>query len=140
MIIPSLPSVRRARASLAWFGTCYFALIGLGFMFIEIGIIQRVSLFLGHPVYGLAIGLFSIILSTGIGSLISERLPLGTAQRLAGWAMSLCLLVVVLSLWFPAVVATFEGSALVVRAAVSLAAIVPSGCSWGSDFPPGCGW
>ena len=68
--------VRRAQVSLAWMGTLYFALIGLGFMFIEIGIIQRVSLFLCHPVYGLAIGLFSIILSTGIGSLISERLQL----------------------------------------------------------------
>ena len=86
MIIPSLPAVRQAQTSLAWFGTLYFALIGLGFMFIEIGIIQRVSLFLGHPVYGLAIGLFSIILSTGIGSLISELLRLDTAAKLVAWS------------------------------------------------------
>ena len=137
LIIPSLPAIRRAQASLAWLGTAYFALIGLGFMFIEIGIIQRVSLFLGHPVYGLAVGLFSIILSTGIGSLISERLKLDTPQKLAGWAVSLCLFVVLLSFWFPPLVAAFEGQGLVVRVLVALAAIVPSGLLMGFGFPTG---
>jgi hypothetical protein len=37
---------------------------GIAFMFVEISLIQRMSLFLGHPVYGLAIVLFSIILAT----------------------------------------------------------------------------
>lgn len=66
-------------------------------MFIEIGIIQRVSLFLGHPVYGLAIGLFSIILSTGIGSLVSERLHLDTNPKILAWAIALGLFVALLS-------------------------------------------
>ena len=137
MVLPSLPAVRRAQASLAWLGTLYFALIGLGFMFIEIGSIQRVSLFLGHPVYGLAIGLFSIILSTGFGSLISERLQLqlDAPQKLAAWAVSLCLFVVLLSVWFPALVSTFETQGLVVRVLVALAAIVPSGLLMGFWLP-----
>jgi hypothetical protein len=41
MIVPSLPSLRQTSAGLAALGTMYFALIGLGFMFVEIGIIQR---------------------------------------------------------------------------------------------------
>ena len=137
MILPSLPAVRRANASLAWLGTLYFALIGFGFMFIEIGIIQRVSLFLGHPVYGLAIGLFSIILSTGIGSLISERLKLDAPARLLGWAVLLALFVVLLAFWFPALVNEFEGRALMVRILVALVAIVPSGLLMGFGFPTG---
>ena len=137
MIIPTLPSIRRTPAQLAWCGTIYFALIGLGFMFIEIGVIQRVSLFLGHPVYGLAIGLFGIILSTGVGSLISEALPLVTAKRLLIWSMSLCLLVVVLSIWLPELVAAFEGRDLAVRVTVALVAIVPSGLLMGFGFPTG---
>ena len=44
MIVPSLPSLRQTSAGLAALGTMYFALIGLGFMFVEIGIIQRVDL------------------------------------------------------------------------------------------------
>jgi hypothetical protein len=106
-------------------------------MFIEIGIIQRVSLFLGHPVYGLAIGLFSIILPTGIGSLISEPLQLDAPRKLAAWAVSLCVFIVLLSLWFPALVASFEVQGLAVRVIVALAAIVPSGPLMGFGFPTG---
>ena len=137
ILVPSLPAVRQARASLAWHGTLYFALIGLGFMFIEIGTIQRVSLFLGYPVYGLAIGLFSIILSTGIGALISERFRLDTPHKILGWAALLALFVVLLTFWFPALVSTFEGESLIVRVFVALAAIVPSGVLMGFGFPTG---
>jgi SAM-dependent methyltransferase len=134
---PSLPTVRQAPASLALLGTLWFGLIGLGFMFIEIGVIQRVSLFLGHPVYGLAIGLFSMILSTGIGSLLSERIRLGTAPRIAGWAGLLCFFVAILSAWFPLLVGAFEGGTLAVRTVISLTAIVPSGILMGFGFPTG---
>jgi hypothetical protein len=137
MIIPSLRSVRRTELSLGSLGTLYFALIGLGFMFIEIGLIQRVSLFLGHPVYGLAIGLFSVILSTGIGSLVSERLRLDTSSRLALWAVSLCLLVILLSVCFSALVAAFEGKALIIRVVLALTVIVPAGLLMGFGFPTG---
>ena len=53
----------------------YFALIGLGFMFVQIPLLQRFSVFLGHPTYALAIILFSMILFAGLGSLLSDRVP-----------------------------------------------------------------
>jgi hypothetical protein len=76
ILVPSLPSIRQTDPSVATFGSAYFLLIGLGFMFVEIGLIQRISVYLGHPVYGLAIGLLGIIVSTGIGSLLSGRVSL----------------------------------------------------------------
>jgi hypothetical protein len=85
------------RLSVSPLGTAYFALIGLGFMFVEIGIIQRVSVFLGHPVYGLAIGLFSMIFSTGIGSLISERVRLDAPGKVLVWAALLVFFVLMLA-------------------------------------------
>src|SRR5262249_31280396 len=39
--------------------------------------------------------------------------------------------------WFPAAIAAFEGGSLLVRALVSLAAIVPSGVLMGFGFPTG---
>jgi hypothetical protein len=51
--------------------------------------------------------------------------------------MSLCLLVVVLSIWFPELVAAFEGRDLAVRVTVALVAIVPSGLLMGFGFPTG---
>jgi len=137
MIFPALPSVRRAPVALARYGTFYFLLIGLGFMFTEIGLIQRLSTFLGHPVCSLAIGLFGIILATGSGSLLSERIPITTAHRIVGWASLLGLYLVLLPLWFPEVVSAFEGRSLLLRVLISLAAIVPSGLLMGFGFPTG---
>ena len=54
----------------------YFYLIGAGFMFVEVGLIQRLSVFLGQPVFGLGVLLFTIVASAGIGSFLSDRLPL----------------------------------------------------------------
>jgi hypothetical protein len=137
MIIPALPAMRQSPIVLTRLGTLYFLLIGLGFMFVEIGLIQRLSTFLGHPVYGLAIGLFGIILSTGIGSLVSEYAPLASRQRILSWAILLSLYLVLLPFWFPEIVKTFEGGSLLVRILVSLAAIVPSGLMMGFGFPTG---
>ena len=99
--------------------------------------IQRLGTFLGHPVYALAIGLFGIILSTGIGAFASERLPLDSGPRVIIWACLLGLYLLLLPFWFPRVIATFEGGSLLVRVLVALAAIGPSGVLMGFGFPTG---
>jgi hypothetical protein len=136
-VVPAMASIRRAPAWLAWSGTLYFLLIGLGFMFVEIGLIQRISVYLGHPVYGLAIGLFGIIVSTGLGSLLSARLPLTTNARFALWAGALALYLLLLPAWFPALISSFASAALPMRTLVCLLAIVPSGMLMGFGFPAG---
>ncbi len=60
----------------------YFAAIGFGFMFVQIPMLQRFSVFLGHPTYTLSIVLFLMILSAGIGSFVSDRLDLARSRRL----------------------------------------------------------
>jgi hypothetical protein len=52
----------------------YFACLGTGFMIVEIAMIQKFILFLGHPVYSLAVVLFSLLLFSGLGSYCSGRL------------------------------------------------------------------
>jgi hypothetical protein len=136
-IVPSLPAIRKVTPSVALLGTLYFVLIGLGFMFIEIGLIQRISIYLGHPVYGMAIGLFGIIASTGLGSLCSYRLSLLIGLRLQLWAGALGLYLIFLPYWFPVLIDQFAAGGLLVRAAVSLVAIVPSGVLMGFGFPTG---
>ena len=54
----------------------YFSAIGLGFMLIEISQMQRLMVFLGHPVYGLSVVLFTILIFSGIGSAtVGVRVP-----------------------------------------------------------------
>lgn len=57
-------------------GLVYFSAIGVGFMLAEIALLQRLSLVLGHPSYSLMVVLSSLIGAMGLGSLISDRLPL----------------------------------------------------------------
>jgi hypothetical protein len=62
-------------------GLAYFAAIGFAFMVVEIALIQRLSLFLGHPSYSLIVVLFAILLGTALGARASKR-----AQPWAGRA------------------------------------------------------
>jgi hypothetical protein len=106
-------------------------------MFVEMGLIQRISVYLGHPVYGLAIGLFGIIVSTGLGSLLSSRISLVPARRLLVWVALLSIYIAILPYWLPALVDVFASAALPMRAVVSLLAIAPSGVLMGFGFPTG---
>jgi hypothetical protein len=137
IVLPALPSARQVSPRLIWAGTAYFVLIGLGFMFVEIGLIQRLSLFLGHPIYGLAVGLFGIILATGIGSLLSDRLPIGTSRRALAWCGLIVLTLVLLPAALAVLVGTFEAYPIIVRALIALLLIVPVGLLMGFGFPTG---
>jgi hypothetical protein len=137
IVVPSMPSLRQVLPRLAGLGTAYFLLIGLAFMFVEIGLIQRISVFLGHPIYGLAIGLFGIIVSTGVGSLLASRVRLLSGASLLLWVAILGLYLIVLPFWFPVLTAKFASANLAMRAAVSLTAIIPSGILMGFGFPTG---
>ena len=51
----------------------YFVAIGLGYIMVEIALIQRFVLFLGYPTYALTVVVFLMLLSSGLGSLVSRR-------------------------------------------------------------------
>src|SRR6185295_8986257 len=59
----------------------YFACLGYGFLMIEIPLLQRFVLLLGYPVYALAVVLFSLLLFSGLGSLLTTRF-VGDPRRL----------------------------------------------------------
>ena len=52
----------------------YFLGLGLAFMFIEIAFIQKFVLFLGHPLYAVAVVLSAFLVSAGLGSGAAPRL------------------------------------------------------------------
>jgi hypothetical protein len=137
VLLPAARSLKQIERSVAMWGSAFFLFIGLGFMFAEIGFIQRMSIFLGHPVYGLAIVLFGIILSTGLGSLISERVMRLTPIALLGWPMALALYLALLPLWLPDLMHSFESASLTRRIGVCLTGIVPCGALMGLMFPTG---
>jgi predicted membrane-bound spermidine synthase len=62
----------KASTKLSYLG--YFACLGGGFIIVEVAMIQKFILFLGHPVYSLTVVLFSLLIFSGIGSYFSGRI------------------------------------------------------------------
>ena len=137
IILPLRATVQQVGWTLAAGGTAYFALIGVGFMMTEIALLQLLSVFLGHPVYALSVVLFSLILSAGIGSALSERLPLTTSARLAIWSAATVIYLVSLPAWLPPVLLTFDAAQLMGRAGLCVLVLAPAGLLMGFGFPTG---
>ena len=137
IILPLRRAATTAPRRLIAGGTVYFSLIGLGFMFAEISLLQYFSVFLGHPVYALGVCLFSLILSSGLGSLASGRFPLATMSRVVVWATLVGVLLLVSQWRLTHLFALTTARGLPVRIAISLAIVMPLGFLMGFAFPTG---
>jgi hypothetical protein len=137
IIVPLRPTVTEAGWQLAVGGTVYFALIGSGFMMVEIALLQRMSVFLGHPVYALSVVLFSLILWTGFGSMASERVPLASTGELVAWSMASAAYLFALPFWLPPLLVNLDGADLLVRAGFCVLVLAPAGFLMGFGFPTG---
>jgi spermidine synthase len=62
---------------------CYFLLLGLAYMFLEMGFIQKMTLLVGHPVFGVAVTLTGFLVFSGLGSLASGRILAFLSHRSA---------------------------------------------------------
>lgn len=79
-------------------GLAYFAILGVGFMVVELVLFARLTLVLGHPTVALATVLAGLLLAGGAGSLLSHRLALASRPRtltLAAAAVAVLSLVVI---------------------------------------------
>lgn len=130
---------RRADGDLpsGWLGwlVCFGAL-GAGFMLIEVSVLQRFVLLLGHPVYSLTVTLFSLLLGTGIGAALSRHLREDRLRR--SGAISF-LVIATLGMVVIAAVSPFIGWAIPfarpARIAIAIAALVPIGILLGIPMP-----
>jgi hypothetical protein len=137
IVVPLRPALRDVGTRLAIGGTAYFMLIGIGFMLVEIGLLQRFSVFLGHPSYSLSIVLFSLILSTGVGSFVSDHLRIEPKARFALWAVVTGGYLLSQGLWVPSLLLSLEGSPLWLRGLMCVAVIGPAGLLMVFGFPTG---
>ena len=77
------------RPEAGWGGwLLYFAALGAGFMLLEVALLQRFVLLLGHPVFSLTVTLFALLLGTGLGSLVSRRVAASRIRPFALKAMA----------------------------------------------------
>jgi len=116
----------------------FFAAIGLGFLLVEVSQMQRLNVFLGHPIYGLSVVLFSLLLFSGIGSFATERIarPGLRAVNLLPFAFLIPLLIA-FGFVTPIVVHHFDSATTPLRILTATAILAPMGLAMGMPFPIG---
>ncbi len=71
--------------------TAYFLLTGICYMFVQIGLIAKLELFLGNPVFAVSVVLAAYLMSNGLGSAwIGRRQAAGNLPPLAVVALLAC--------------------------------------------------
>jgi hypothetical protein len=114
----------------------YFAGTGLGYLAVEIALLQKFGLLLGHPNYALSVVLATLLIASGIGSLLSLRLvgALGGVRFLAYLLSGIILIEYLLLLpRLPAL----TGAPFAARVAAAAALIAPVGLALGAFLPWG---
>jgi spermidine synthase len=115
----------------------YFASLGLGFMFLEVALIQKLTLFLGYPTYSLTVTLFAILVSTGIGSLLSERYAAQRNRAFQALLGALVVLFVVYQLVLAPIIHEGVGWPFSIRVALTVLFLMPLGLVLGAFMPLG---
>jgi spermidine synthase len=114
----------------------YFGCLGAGFMLVEVALLQRFVLLLGHPVYSLTVTLFSLLLGTGIGatfgrSLPPDRLP----SRMVRVLLGIAAMTVFAAAGLPRIIDLAIGQPLWLRLCLASALMLPAGMLMGVPLP-----
>jgi hypothetical protein len=117
----------------------YFICIGAGYILIQVALIQKFILFLGHPTYALTVIIFSMLISSGLGSYYSRRLTggLDTTWRLRAVLIGVAAAVTVLAFVAAPVSEFGVGWPLPWKGLVTILLIAPAGFLMGIPFPTG---
>ena len=115
----------------------YFPFIGCGYILIEVGLIQKFVLFLGQPVYALTVVIFSLLVSSGLGSYSSRRVVGKTEGRLIQVLGCVALAAALLGGLLSSLLTSLVGLPLLVKIVMTALLIAPLGFVMGMPFPSG---
>jgi len=115
----------------------YFLCLGAGYILVQIALIQKFVLLLGHPTYALTVIVFTMLVASGTGSYWSRRLVGGNETRLLQVLGGIAVLVGALGFGAPFLVATAATWPLGAKMASTALAIAPAAFLMGMPFPCG---
>jgi hypothetical protein len=126
--LPRAPGAKRA--------LLYFLFIGAGYILIQVALIQKFVLFLGHPTYALTVIIFSMLLSSGLGSFVSKRV-IGHVVSLPAVLVFVTGAVLLLSFVVGPINESGVALPLALKILIAVALISPVGFAMGMPFPTG---
>jgi len=114
----------------------YFVAIGVGYIFVEMTLIQRFVLFLGHPTYALTVVIFLMLLSSGAGSLAARKKASAWLQARLPLAIT-ALALLACTLVLPRLLEASVGLSFAAKLIISGIVLIPLGFVMGMPFPLG---
>ena len=130
-----IPLMRVDRGDVPRFGShlIFFACLGVSFIFVEIALMQRFTLLLGHPSRSLSLVLASLLFFAGVGSYLaaSPRIELGKTL------IALVLLIGITAYLYPIMIHVALPWSLFSRGLVTVSLVAPLGILMGMPFPTG---
>lgn len=128
--LPTEPGLR----GFLWFFVC----IGAGYILIQVALIQKFVLFLGHPTYALTVIIFSMLISSGLGSFYSRKFISGTSDPRLKWILiGIAAAVSVLAFVAAPISELGVGLPLPLKCLITVCLIGPVGFGMGMPFPTG---
>jgi hypothetical protein len=117
----------------------YFVCLGAGYIMVQVALIQKFVLFLGHPTHALTVVIFSMLVSSGLGSYFSGRFVGKDPDdgRLMKALGLIAILVALLAVLVFTVLTALVGLPLWLKMALTAAMIFPAGFVMGIPFPSG---
>ena len=120
-------------AAPAWRPLVYFVGLGLAFLWVELPLMQRFILVLDHPIYSFGLVLFTLLVFSGAGSLLSPRLG-----RFRAWtAPALGCAAIAYAVGVGTAVEAILELPFMVRVFLAVLLVVPLGVLMGMPFPVG---
>lgn len=144
-IVIFVPSIRTMGGKIGSFkqickSGLFFSMLGIAFMLIEVAQVQRLTILLGNPTYGLSVVLFSLLIAAGLGSYVSQLLLERTSneRKLLVIALVASASIVAITAWlFGNWVPTLEAVQLPARIVAAVALVAIPGFFMGWAFPLG---
>jgi hypothetical protein len=116
----------------------YFALLGLGYIMLQVSLIQKFTLFLGQPVYTMLTVIATMLAASGIGSRYSAKLdPKSEKNKIIAVFVLIGVYSIMLGFLSPIIFSALSGSGIVLRIIMSVILIFPLGFLMGIPFPLG---
>lgn len=128
-------SLARARRRTAIFG--YFLMLGLGFMLLEMGFLQKLILYLAHPIYSAAAVIAGFLVFGGLGSQVSHLWAAPPKRVVTAAAVAVLGISLLYAFGMDGWLALTQPQAIWLRFLVACATIAPLAFAMGHMFPVG---
>ncbi|HJU95504.1 MAG TPA: hypothetical protein VJ643_05675 [Nitrososphaera sp.] len=115
----------------------YFAALGMGFILIELALLQKLILLMGNPTMTFALLLFTLLISSGAGSLLSSRIAKNNMKNLVFVIGGIAAFGILYVLFLPPIIYSTIAEPFEVKGAVSIAILAPIGFLMGMPLPTG---